>query len=103
MKPEELFECQQTLPSWVVYEAKMEESEKVGSRWESNPARCPIEAFNTTCAVHIEDCEGWWFSSCCGSVQPLRKCHQNSVGDRGVLDLTPGDCQFFQHEARCSE
>ena len=25
-------------------------------------ARCATEAFSTTCAVHIEDCEGWWFS-----------------------------------------
>ena len=22
----------------------------------------------STCAVHIEDCEGWWLSGCCGSV-----------------------------------
>ena len=22
----------------------------------------------TTCAVHIEDCEGWWLSGCCSSV-----------------------------------
>ena len=21
-----------------------------------------------TCAVHVEDCEGWWFSVCCSSV-----------------------------------
>ena len=25
-------------------------------------ARCATEAFSTTCAVHIEDCEGWWLS-----------------------------------------
>ena len=25
-------------------------------------------AFSTTCAVHIEDCEGWWLSGCHGSV-----------------------------------
>ena len=31
-------------------------------------ARCVTEAFSTTCAVHIEDCEGWWLSSCRGSV-----------------------------------
>ena len=23
-------------------------------------ARCAAEAFNTTCAVHVEDCEGRW-------------------------------------------
>ena len=31
-------------------------------------ARCVTEAFSTTCAVHIEDCEGWWLSGCHGSV-----------------------------------
>ena len=25
--------------------------------------RCATEAFSTTCAVHIEDCEGWWWSA----------------------------------------
>ena len=29
-------------------------------------ARCATEAF--TCAVHIEECEGWWLSGCRGSV-----------------------------------
>ena len=27
-----------------------------------------LRHFSTTCAVHIEDCEGWWLSGCCGSV-----------------------------------
>ena len=31
-------------------------------------AGCATEAFSTTCAVHIEDCEGWWLSGCRGSV-----------------------------------
>ena len=31
-------------------------------------ARCVTKAFSTTCAVHIEDCEGWWLSGYCGSV-----------------------------------
>ena len=65
------------------YEAKIEESEKTGHElnpghlWLEPPvfchlattARCATEAFSTTCAVHIEDCEGWWLSSCCGSVE----------------------------------
>ena len=29
------------------------------------------EAFSTTCAVHIEDCDGWWLSGCHGSVEAL--------------------------------
>ena len=31
-------------------------------------ARCVTEAFSTTCAVHTEDCEGWWLSGCHNSV-----------------------------------
>ena len=27
-----------------------------------------LRHFSTTCAVHIEDCEGWWLSSCHRSV-----------------------------------
>ena len=44
------------------YEAKIED----GTYWVA--ARCATEAFSTTCAVHIEDCEGWWLSACRGSV-----------------------------------
>ena len=42
--------------------------------WESNPSaywvgRCvSLRHFSTTCAVHIEDCKGWWFSGCHNSV-----------------------------------
>ena len=25
-------------------------------------AMCVTEAFSSTCAVHIEDCEGWWLA-----------------------------------------
>ena len=25
-------------------------------------ARCATDAVSTTCAVHVEDCEGWWSS-----------------------------------------
>ena len=40
------------------------------------PAR--TEAFSTTCAVHIEDCEGWWLSGCRGSVgeHDNKKCYR---------------------------
>ena len=30
--------------------------------------RTHAECFSTICAVHIEDCEGWWLFGCCGSV-----------------------------------
>ena len=31
-------------------------------------ARCTTVAFSTTCAVHIEDCGGWWLFGCHESV-----------------------------------
>ena len=37
-----------------------------GTYWVA--ARCVTEAFSTTWAVYIEDCENWWSSGCCGSV-----------------------------------
>ena len=37
-----------------------------GTCWVA--ARCATEAFSTTSAVHIEDCEDWWSFGCCGSV-----------------------------------
>ena len=75
----------------------IEESESAGSRWELNtgPLGCPAGAlslsydnqtttglhnplyawcvqlrhFSTTCAVRIEDCEGWCLSGCCAQWQ----------------------------------
>ena len=49
-----------------------------------------LRHFSTICAVHIEDCEGWWLSG----------CHRLSgralaAQARGVLVLIPGDCQPF--------
>ena len=37
-----------------------------GTYWVA--VRCVTEAFSTTCAVHMENCGGWWLSSCRGSV-----------------------------------
>ena len=34
-------------------------------------AWCAIEAFSTTCAVPIEDSEGYWLSGGCSSVHGL--------------------------------
>ena len=34
-------------------------------------------------SVHIEDCEGWWLSGCCGSVAEHWRLKP------GVLGLTP--------------
>ena len=43
--------------------------------------RCTTEAFSTTCAVHIEDCERWWLSGCRSSVAE----HGNSNSFRKIV------------------
>ena len=50
-------------------------------------ARCATEPFRTTCAVHIEDCEGW---GCLLSGKTL------AAQARGVQGSTPGNCRLFQ-------
>ena len=87
------------------YEAKIEESEKAGSRRESNPGHlaCAASAlplhelrqvlqlrhFSPTCAVHIEDCGGWWLSGCRSSVA------EHWPHKPGVLGSIPGGCRPF--------
>ena len=41
-----------------------------GTIFPVNPQRTSDDTYwvDTTCAVHIEDCNGWWLSGCCGSV-----------------------------------
>ena len=71
-----------------------------------------LRHFRTTCAVHIENCEGWWLSGCCGSVA------EHCLHKPGVLGSIPGNCRpfhfalfshqnsyktlYFQREARIS-
>ena len=60
---------------WAVYEASkylllrtsclMLESEKMLAEWLPGVR---LRHFSPTCAVHIEDCEGWWLSGCRSSV-----------------------------------
>ena len=69
------------------------------------------EAFSTTCAVHIEDCGGWWLSGCCGSVAEHWRLKPEVSWVR--LPATAGFFTFLyfhlitskliRHEARCSE
>ena len=79
--------------------------------WEA--AGYVTEAFSATCAVHIEDCEDWWLSSCCGSVAEhwwlklevswvlllATACFFTFLYFR----LITSKFIYFQHEARCSE
>ena len=48
-----------------------------------------LRHFSTTCAVHIEDCEGWWLSGCRSSVA------EHWLHKPGVLGSIPGDCWPF--------
>ena len=51
--------------------------------------RYATEAFSTTCAVHTEDCEGWWLSGCHSSVA------EHQLHKWSVLGLIPSGCQPF--------
>ena len=69
--------------------------------------------------VHIEDCEGWWLSGCCGLVAEHWRLKPGVLGWTPGMGLTPGDSWlfffhfplfsphniYFRHEARarCSE
>ena len=72
-------------------------------------ARCATGAFSTTCAVHIEDCEGWWLSGCCGSVaEHWRLKPERLPATAGFFTflyfrLITSKFIYFQREARCSE
>ena len=68
------------------YEAEIDEDEKA-DRWHI--LRCVTEAFSTICAVHIEECGGWWLSGCRSSVAE----HWQLKTD--VLGSIPGSCQPF--------
>ena len=41
---------------------------QVEDGFETNFRLSNLRHFSTTCAVHIEDCGGWWLSGCCNSV-----------------------------------
>ena len=70
------------------YEAKIEKVKGpavAGSRTQDTSVRCVTQAFSTTCAVHVEDCEGWWLSGCHGSVA----CRELAAQARTVLGSIP--------------
>ena len=48
-----------------------------------------LKHFSLTCAVLIEDCEGWWLSGCHSSVV------EHWLHKPGVLGSTPNDCRSF--------
>ena len=55
--------------------------------------------FSTTCAVHVEECEGWWLSVRCSSVAQ-QWLHKPSVL---VLGLLPGSCWLFHFPLKTSK
>ena len=52
-------------------------------------AGCATEAFQFHLCRHIEDCEGWWLSSCHSSVA------EHWLHKPGVLGSIPGNCWPF--------
>ena len=76
-------------------------------------ARCVPETFSTTCAVHIEDCGGWWSSGCHGSVTEYWRFKPEVSWVRLLgaaclftflfFCLITSKFIYFQCETRCSE
>ena len=54
-----------------------------------------LRHFSTTCAVYIEDCEGWWLSGCRSSVADHR------LHKPGALGSIPGGCWPFYFPLFC--
>ena len=77
----------------------MEESERLERIFRSTPKGVltahagwlpgvQLRHFSTTCAVHIEDCEGWWLSG-------YRSLVAEHWLHKPVLDSIPSDCWAF--------
>ena len=54
-----------------------------------------LRHFCTTLAVYIEDCEGWWLSSCHSSVA------EYWLHKPGLLGWIPGNCHPFHFPLSC--
>ena len=73
---------------------------------------CDWEAFSLTCAVHIDDCEGWWLSGCCSSVAEHRQLKPEVswvqlLATAGFFTflyfrLITSEFLYFQRGTRCS-
>ena len=48
-----------------------------------------LRYFSTTCAVHMEDCDGWWLSGCLSSVVEHLWLQPKALGS------VSSDCQCF--------
>ena len=59
-------------PAWgkMLWAFRVKNNSAWGEIFPVNPQRTSDDTYwvDTTCAVHIEDCNGWWLSGCCGSV-----------------------------------
>ena len=61
--------------------------------------RYVTETFSTTCAVHLEDCEGWWLSSYHSSVVEHWQLKPRALGNSQFLFVLS---RSFKH-VRCSK
>ena len=58
-----------------------------------------MSSIATTCAAHIEDCEGWWLSF---GHRLVVEHWQLKLQDEGALHgLIPGDCRLFNFPPFC--
>lgn len=73
-----------------------------GIRWHMlSGCRVCDEAFNPTCAVHIEDCGSWWWSGCCNSVAEHWLLSPGVLGSIGCQSLTSLYCVFVYFSVGC--
>ena len=54
-----------------------------------------LRHFSIVYAVHVEDCEGWWLSGCCGSVAEYWQLKP------GALGSIPSSMSTFPTEPKC--
>ena len=74
--------------AWVLSWWRELSSRPLPEFWQYILSGCHV-CNSPTCAVHIEDCEGWWLSGCRSSVA------EHWLHKPGVLGLIPGDCRPF--------
>ena len=73
--------------------------------WWHIPSGCQVCDWGiwSTCAMHIEDCEGWWLPGCCGSSQRCPGFDSQWLPAFSAFSVFASQYLYFQREARCSE
>ena len=87
-RPEKSLHQERTHAKWFSQSKCLELLPHVGIN-RSLDVMLQLRHFSPTCAVHIEDCGGWWLSGCRSSVA------EHWLHKPGVLGSIPGGCRPF--------